>query len=47
VVRDDRASNPANLAVPDNAPTFEVEDTEYGFHYAAMRRFPGRMAACA
>lgn len=41
VVRDDRASNPANLAVPDNAPTFEVEDTEYGFHYAAMRRVPG------
>jgi phthalate 4,5-dioxygenase len=41
VVRDESASNPANLAAPDNAPTFEAEDTEYGFHYAAMRRAPG------
>jgi len=41
VKRDNRDSNPANLAVPDNAPTFEIEDTEYGFHYAAMRRGPG------
>ncbi|MFN3145616.1 MAG: hypothetical protein ACE368_10290 [Paracoccaceae bacterium] len=32
--------NPANLAIPDNAPTFEIENTEYGFHYAAMRRAP-------
>jgi phthalate 4,5-dioxygenase oxygenase subunit len=35
------ADNPANLAVDDNAPTFEIEDTDYGFHYAAMRRGPG------
>lgn len=38
--RDSRASNPANLAVVDNAPTFEIENTDYGFHYAAMRRAP-------
>lgn len=38
--RDSRESNPANLAIPDNAPTFEIENTEYGFHYAAMRRAP-------
>jgi Phenylpropionate dioxygenase and related ring-hydroxylating dioxygenases, large terminal subunit len=36
--RDDDAGNPANLAVVDNAPTFEIENTDYGFHYAAMRR---------
>ena len=36
--RDSNEANPANLAVVDNAPTFEIEDTDYGFHYAAMRR---------
>ncbi|MEQ9692236.1 MAG: Rieske 2Fe-2S domain-containing protein, partial [Bauldia litoralis] len=49
VKRDQRAGNPANLAVPDNAPTFEIEDTDYGFHYAAMRRAPnadGAMETC-
>jgi phthalate 4,5-dioxygenase oxygenase subunit len=28
------------LAVGDNAPTFELENTPYGFHYAAKRRGP-------
>ena len=40
-VRSVDADNPANLAVEDNSPTLEVEDTDYGFHYAAMRRGPG------
>jgi len=40
-VRGSDSDNPANLAVEDNAPTFEIEDTQYGFHYAAMRRGPG------
>ena len=34
------AENPANLAVEDNAPTLEVEDTDYGFHYAAVAARP-------
>ena len=37
-VRGADAHNPANLAVEDNAPTLEIEDTDYGFHYAAVRR---------
>jgi phthalate 4,5-dioxygenase oxygenase subunit len=41
-IRGDDIDNPANLAVEDNAPSLEVEDTEYGFHYAAMRRGPGQ-----
>jgi len=40
-VRATDLENPANLAVEDNAPTLEVEDTDYGFHYAAMRRGQG------
>jgi phthalate 4,5-dioxygenase len=40
-VRGSDSDNPANLAVEDNAPSFEIEDTQYGFHYAAMRRGPG------
>jgi phthalate 4,5-dioxygenase oxygenase subunit len=28
------------LAVGDNAPTFDLENTTYGFHYAAKRRGP-------
>lgn len=40
-VRGADSENPANLAVEDNAPTLEVEDTDYGFHYAAFRRGPG------
>jgi phthalate 4,5-dioxygenase len=40
-VRSEDAENPANLAIDDNAPTLEVEDTDYGFHYAALRRAPG------
>lgn len=30
-------TNPAALAVDDNAPALEMEDTGYGFHYAAYR----------
>ena len=41
-IRGDDIDNPANLAVEDNAPSLEVEDTEYGFHYAATRRGPGQ-----
>jgi phthalate 4,5-dioxygenase oxygenase subunit len=40
-VRAEDADNPANLAVEDNAPTLEVEDTDFGFHYAALRRVTG------
>jgi phthalate 4,5-dioxygenase len=40
-VRGSDSDNPANLAVEDNAPSFEIEDTQYGFHYAAMRRGSG------
>jgi phthalate 4,5-dioxygenase len=40
-VRAADADNPANLAVEDNAPTLDVEDTDYGFHYAASRRGTG------
>jgi phthalate 4,5-dioxygenase oxygenase subunit len=32
--------NPAAIAVPDNAPTLEVEDTAFGYHYAAKRQGP-------
>lgn len=41
IERCDDSNNPANLAIDDNAPVFEIEDTDYGFHYAAMRRAPG------
>ena len=41
LVRGADADNPANLAVEDNAPTLEIEDTDYGFHYAAARRSRG------
>ena len=30
--------NPAAFAVEDNAPSMELEDTEFGFHYAAFRQ---------
>lgn len=30
--------NPAAFAVEDNAPALELEDTEFGFHYAALRQ---------
>jgi phthalate 4,5-dioxygenase len=32
--------NPAALAVPDNAPSLDIEDTAFGFHYAAKRQGP-------
>jgi phenylpropionate dioxygenase-like ring-hydroxylating dioxygenase large terminal subunit len=30
--------NPAAFAVEDNAPSMELEDTRFGFHYAAFRQ---------
>ena len=30
--------NPAAIAVDDNAPQLELEDTRFGFHYAALRQ---------
>lgn len=30
--------NPAALAVADNAPQLEIEDTDFGYHYVATRR---------
>lgn len=30
--------NPAAFAVEDNAPALEIEDTQFGFHYAALRQ---------
>jgi phthalate 4,5-dioxygenase oxygenase subunit len=35
--RNTDTTNPAALAVDDNAPSLEMEDTGYGFHYAAYR----------
>ncbi|MDO9436552.1 Rieske 2Fe-2S domain-containing protein [Hydrogenophaga sp.] len=32
--------NPAALATNDMAPTLDIEDTEFGFHYAAVRALP-------
>jgi phthalate 4,5-dioxygenase len=32
--------NPAALASSDNAPSLDVEDTEFGYHYAAKRQGP-------
>lgn len=29
--------NPAALSVEDNAPKLDIEDTEFGFHYVALR----------
>lgn len=34
-------NNPAALVSADSAPDFLVEDTEFGFHYAALRPMPG------
>lgn len=34
------ADNPAALATGDLAPTLLLEDTEFGFHYAAIRQMP-------
>lgn len=38
--RGDEDYNPGALAVPDNAPVLEIEDTEYGYHYVAKRKGP-------
>ena len=38
--RDDEDFNPGALASGDNAPTLDVEDTAFGFHYAAKRQGP-------
>jgi len=32
------ALNPGALAVDDNAPTLSIETTDFGFHYAAIRK---------
>ncbi|MFZ4758231.1 MAG: Rieske 2Fe-2S domain-containing protein [Burkholderiaceae bacterium] len=38
----DDPDNPATLVTGDLAPELDVEDTEFGFHYAAMRELPAR-----
>jgi phthalate 4,5-dioxygenase oxygenase subunit len=38
----DEDYNPGALSVGDNAPTLEIEDTEYGYHYVAKRQGPAR-----
>jgi phthalate 4,5-dioxygenase oxygenase subunit len=38
----DEDFNPGALAVGDNAPTLDIEDTEYGYHYVAKRKGPPR-----
>ncbi len=38
----DEDFNPGALAVADNAPTLDIEDTEYGYHYVAKRQGPPR-----
>jgi phthalate 4,5-dioxygenase len=40
-IRGADADNPANLALDDNAPSLEVEDTDFGFQYAALRSGAG------
>lgn len=40
VTRSTDETNPANLAVDDNAPALDPEDTDFGFYYAAVRRCP-------
>ena len=39
--RNTDADNPAALATGDLAPELEVEDTEFGYHYAAIRELGG------
>ncbi len=34
------ALNPGALAVDDNAPSLSIETTDFGFHYAAIRKTP-------
>ena len=36
----DEDFNPGAISVDDNAPTLEIADTEYGYHYAAKRQGP-------
>lgn len=38
VTRNTDVLNPGALAVDDNAPTLSIETTEFGFHYAAIRK---------
>lgn len=40
----DEDFNPGALASSDNAPTLEIEDTAFGFHYAAKRQLPSTAA---
>ncbi|MFT7649636.1 MAG: phthalate 4,5-dioxygenase oxygenase subunit [Candidatus Poriferisodalaceae bacterium] len=34
----DEEFNPGAISVDDNAPVLDIQDTEYGYHYAAKRR---------
>lgn len=36
--------NPGALASSDNAPLLEIEDTDFGYHYAAKRQLPADAA---
>ncbi|MEU0033594.1 Rieske 2Fe-2S domain-containing protein [Streptomyces sp. NPDC006333] len=38
--REDEDFNPGALASGDNAPTLDIEDTAFGFHYVAKRQGP-------
>jgi len=40
VTRSQDETNPANLAVDDNAPALDPEDADFGFYYAAVRQCP-------
>ena len=41
VTRSTDETNPANLAVDDNAPTLDPENSDFGFYYAAFRQSDG------
>jgi phthalate 4,5-dioxygenase oxygenase subunit len=34
----DEDYNPGAISVPDNAPTLDIKDTDFGYHYAAKRQ---------
>lgn len=36
--RSDDPNNPGGIAVDDNAPSLSIETTQFGFHYAAIRK---------
>ncbi len=39
---DDEDYNPGALSVPDNCPSLEAENTDYGYHYVAKRKAHAR-----